>query len=75
MDNLRQHCIPDGVFGPLAEHYETFLQERRRLMAEKARQYFSMLPVVNCDQAMLAYRRDCMTPYRRRRRGVIQSRR
>src|SRR3954449_11437722 len=26
MDNLRQHCIPDGVFGPLAEHYETFLQ-------------------------------------------------
>jgi hypothetical protein len=43
MDNLRQRCIPDGVFGPLAEHYETFLQERRRLMAGKARQYFSML--------------------------------
>jgi hypothetical protein len=43
MDNLRQHCIPDGMFGPLAEHYETFLQERRRLMAEKVRQYFSVL--------------------------------
>ena len=58
MDNLRQHHIPDGVFGPLAEHYETFLQERRRLMAEKVRQYFNMLRVVNRDQAMLAYRRD-----------------
>jgi hypothetical protein len=51
MDNLRQRCIPDGVFGPLAEHYETFLQERRRLMAEKVRQYFSMLPVVNRESS------------------------
>lgn len=43
LDNLRQHCIPDGVFGPLADDYDAFLQARRKLMAAKIRSYFAIL--------------------------------
>lgn len=43
LDNLRQHCIPDGVFGPLADDYDAFLHERRKLMAAKIRSYFEIL--------------------------------
>ena len=41
--NLRQHAVPDGVFGPLAESYDAFLGERRKLMAAKLRVYFQGL--------------------------------
>jgi hypothetical protein len=43
LENLRRHCIPEGIFGPLAEDYEGFLAERRALMAHKVRRYFEML--------------------------------
>ncbi|HET7234468.1 MAG TPA: DUF262 domain-containing protein [Longimicrobium sp.] len=42
-ENLRSHCIPDEIFGDLATEYERFLSERRRLMAEKIKVYFSVL--------------------------------
>lgn len=42
-ENLRQHCIPEGVLGELAEDYEAFLEERRRLMAAKLEEYFARL--------------------------------
>lgn len=42
-ENLRQHCIPEGVFGELAEDYQGFLEERRRLMAAKIEEYFARL--------------------------------
>lgn len=34
-ENLRQHCIPESIFNHLAEDYDQFLEERRKLMAAK----------------------------------------
>jgi hypothetical protein len=42
-ENLRQHCIPEAINGALAENYDAFLEERRRLMAAKVQTYFSKL--------------------------------
>jgi len=42
-ENLRTHSIPEGIFGSLAEDYNQFLQERRKLMAAKIRAYFMIL--------------------------------
>ncbi|NPV88407.1 DUF262 domain-containing protein [Coprothermobacteraceae bacterium] len=39
-DNLRRHCIPQDVFDGLCEDYDTFLKERRQLMAMKIKDYF-----------------------------------
>jgi hypothetical protein len=41
--NLREHCIPTGLPGQLSSDYETFLFERRKLMAEKIKGYFLKL--------------------------------
>jgi hypothetical protein len=41
--NLHSHCIPDEIFGALADDYEGFLAERRRLMAARIREYFVTL--------------------------------
>jgi len=43
LENLHAHCIPDGVFNSMADDYEEFLVERRKLMALKIRDFFSML--------------------------------
>lgn len=42
-ENLRQHSIPEGVFNHLANDYPAFLEERRKLMAAKIREYFKTL--------------------------------
>lgn len=42
-ENLSAHCIPQGIFDDLADNYEEFLEERRKLMAEKIKKYFKML--------------------------------
>ncbi len=42
-ENLRAHCIPDGVEHMTAADYPAFLSERRRLMARKIRSYFEAL--------------------------------
>jgi len=41
--NFALHCIPDGVERMDIEHYEEFLKERRRLMADKIRRYYQKL--------------------------------
>lgn len=41
--NLRQHCIPERIFEDLADDYDEFLAERRRLMAAKLEEYFARL--------------------------------
>lgn len=42
-ENLKEHSIPEGVFGDLAEDYRAFLEERRKLMAKKIKEYFKKL--------------------------------
>lgn len=41
--SLKANCIPEGVFHMTAKDYETFLAERRALMAQKIRRYFESL--------------------------------
>ena len=43
ISNLKATCIPEGVFHMSAKDYETFIAERRTLMAQKIRQYFESL--------------------------------
>lgn len=43
ISNLKANCIPEGVFHMSAKDYETFLAERRILMAQIIRQYFESL--------------------------------
>ena len=42
-DNFRMNCIPDGVEKMGVEDYRTFLDERRKLMAQKIKKYFVAL--------------------------------
>lgn len=41
--NLRANCIPEGIYDMTAEDYEAFLGQRRKLMAQKIRDYFMSL--------------------------------
>jgi hypothetical protein len=43
VENLRQHCIPIGIFDSLANDYESFLAERRKLMSTRMQDYFAKL--------------------------------
>ena len=43
VENLRQHCIPIGIFDSLANDYESFLTERRKLMSARMQDYFAKL--------------------------------
>lgn len=40
MNNLKINCIPEGIYTMQAGDYETFLQERRKMMAEKIKNYY-----------------------------------
>ncbi len=42
-ENLAEHCIPEGILGPLANDYDAFLAERRKLMAAKIIESFGCL--------------------------------
>jgi hypothetical protein len=42
-ENLRTHCIPDGIEQMTVMDYPGFLTERRKLMARKIRHYFESL--------------------------------
>jgi hypothetical protein len=42
-ENLRLHCIPTGIEQMTIEDYPAFLDERRKLMAQKMRVYFEAL--------------------------------
>jgi hypothetical protein len=41
--NLRAHCLPEALLGGAIPDYDTFLEERRRLMALKIQQWFEVL--------------------------------
>lgn len=42
-ENLRSHCIPDGLENMTVDDYPRFLSERRKLMAQKIKTYFNSL--------------------------------
>src|SRR5690606_23516982 len=41
--NLKTHCIPDSIFDMEVSHYDTFLKERRKLIAQKIKKYYQRL--------------------------------
>ena len=41
--NLKQHCVPDDFFEMDIDDYQDFLRARRKLMAEKIKQYYQSL--------------------------------
>lgn len=43
MNNLRTHCIPESIFDMTVEHYGEFLEQRRKLMAQKMKNYYYSL--------------------------------
>jgi hypothetical protein len=43
LENMHQHCIPTQIFDMQVDDYEDFLEERRKLMAEKIREYYYSL--------------------------------
>ena len=43
LENLKENCIPESVFGMTHENYEEFLLERRKLMAARIRDYYRSL--------------------------------
>ncbi len=43
LNNLKTHCIPETIFSMNAENYESFLNERRKLMAIKIKGYYNSL--------------------------------
>ena len=42
-ENLAGHCLPEGMETQTAESYDHFLEERRKLMAAKIRDYYKTL--------------------------------
>lgn len=42
-ENLAAHCLPQGMETATAETYDAFLQQRRKLMAAKIRDYYRAL--------------------------------
>lgn len=43
MENLKKHCIPTSIFEMNIDNYHEFLEERRKLMAEKIKRYYKTL--------------------------------
>lgn len=43
LDNLRANCIPAEVVGMTSENYFTFLEQRRKLMAQKIKDFYYSL--------------------------------
>jgi len=39
-ENFKMHCVPNEMENKTIEHYEEFLTERRKLMAEKIKNYY-----------------------------------
>lgn len=42
-ENLKSNCVPESIFTITLDHYDEFLKERRKLMAEKMRDYYFSL--------------------------------
>jgi hypothetical protein len=43
LENLKIHCIPESIFEITIDGYDSFLNERRRLMSEKMKNYYNNL--------------------------------
>jgi hypothetical protein len=43
IENLKMNCIPEGMENKTIEHYDDFLEERRKLMANKIKLYYKKL--------------------------------
>lgn len=43
LENLKTHCIPESIFEITIDGYDRFLNERRRLMSEKMKNYYNNL--------------------------------
>ena len=41
--NLNSHCIPESTFNMNIDNYEDFLEQRRKLMAQKMKNYYYSL--------------------------------
>jgi len=41
--NLETHCIPDSIFNMTVHNYDDFLNERRKLIASKIKNYYRLL--------------------------------
>lgn len=39
-DNLKENCIPNSIYKGTISNYESFLEERRKLMAKKIKDYY-----------------------------------
>ena len=42
-ENLKSNCVPESIFTMTLDHYDEFLKERRKLMAEKMKEYYFSL--------------------------------
>jgi len=42
-ENLATHCIPESIYDMLIADYEDFLEQRRKLMAQKIKDYYQSL--------------------------------
>lgn len=42
-ENFKMNCIPEGMETRELEHYIVFLEERRKLMAMRMRNYYKLL--------------------------------
>ncbi len=43
LENLKAHAIPEDIMNMTYKDYESFLKKRRKLMAEKIRDYYFSL--------------------------------
>ena len=43
LENFAMHCIPDGIEHMTIDDYDDFLQERRKLMARKMKNFYYSL--------------------------------
>jgi hypothetical protein len=41
--NLQANCVPESIFTMTLDHYDEFLKERRKLMAQKMKEYYFSL--------------------------------
>ena len=41
--NLQANCVPESIFTMTLDHFDDFLKERRKLMAQKMREYYFSL--------------------------------
>lgn len=42
-ENLKSNCVPESIFTMTLYHYDEFLKERRKLMAQKMKEYYFSL--------------------------------